>query len=759
MAEGDNNNPTTPTRADVDITNDLAKALDNLSKSAKQRLEIAQQAIEAEERTLQLLKDQKASQATIAAAEAEFNQNRARFQQQQRELRKKDAEDELAKIEKNYAIEQQKLKELQEELKLVQELQPGSTATEETFNNYNELIDEATNKIKKQEEALDNLRTKEVDHRNTIIDINKETEKQSVIQAQLSAAKEEYAEKEKRFDTLMTFNIKKILTERVKSLAAQEKKIRLAKLETEQLRELAKAQNLSAQQMQDLGLGIKTTEGELISQSEATLQASGAMDKMGGGMGKLIMKAGPYGVILAALGGAALFFGKKVFESTKQLQEQEVAMERTTGVTGAMADAIQDAAVQNQQLAVSLEESYAQAKALTTTFTDFTGQTTDTANKLVRVSGILSRFGMTAENFAQSMQISTKAMGMSAEGAAQNLINLEQYARDIGVPFEQLSANFAQAGNMMAKMGTQGTQSFRDLSLVAKRTGMDLQRLIAITEQFDTFEGAATAAGKLNAALGVNFVNAMDLMMEEDPAQRFMMIRDAIMQTGLTFDDMTYKQKLFFAQSAGLQDVSELSLLMSGRMDLLAGATNRSAQSYEEAAQRAADLATFQEQMNKLMANMSRVALPLVEGLNQLGENMGVFSAQTSGAHHALAVEQHSPTFLDTITHHLPAGLKMTSQMMDSAATSTQRMTTTVRQGISGGETSLPNYAQTMVSRAEAPISAMNQAAPGRNTSSTVSQQPITVQVGDKPLVKMVLDTIADHGAGTIGNMIKNINQ
>ena len=52
-----------------------------------------------------------------------------------------------------------------------------------------------------------------------------------------------------------------------------------------------------------------------------------------------------------------------------------------------------------------------------------------------------------------------------------------------------------------------------------------------------------------------------------------------------------------------------------------------------------------------------------------------------------------------------------------------------------------------------------DRAAPGRNTSSTVSQQPITVQVGDKPLVKMVLDTIADHGAGTIGNMIKNINQ
>ena len=40
------------------------------------------------------------------------------------------------------------------------------------------------------------------------------------------------------------------------------------------------------------------------------------------------------------------------------------------------------------------------------------------------------------------------------------------------------------------------------------------------TNKFDTFEGAADQAGKLNAALGGNFVNAMDLMMATNPAER-----------------------------------------------------------------------------------------------------------------------------------------------------------------------------------------------------------------------------------------------
>ena len=41
----------------------------------------------------------------------------------------------------------------------------------------------------------------------------------------------------------------------------------------------------------------------------------------------------------------------------------------------------------------------------------------------------------------------------------------------------------------------------KDLAIQSKRTGLEIQKILNLTDQFDTFEGAATAAGKLNSVL------------------------------------------------------------------------------------------------------------------------------------------------------------------------------------------------------------------------------------------------------------------
>ena len=118
-------------------------------------------------------------------------------------------------------------------------------------------------------------------------------------------------------------------------------------------------------------------------------------------------------------------------------------------------------------------------------------------------------------------------------------------AQALGLAPAQLSAQFAQMGPQLAKFGLEGGKTFKELARLSKITGMEMGKILAVTNKFDTFEGAATQAGQLNAALGGNFVNAMDLMMATDPAERFNMIRDSILDTGLTFDTMSYYQKQF----------------------------------------------------------------------------------------------------------------------------------------------------------------------------------------------------------------------
>ena len=111
-------------------------------------------------------------------------------------------------------------------------------------------------------------------------------------------------------------------------------------------------------------------------------------------------------------------------------------------------------------------------------------------------------------------------------------------------------------------------------------------------------------------------------MMATNPAERFEMIRDSLLDTGLTFDEMSYYQKNFFKDSLGLSDVGELAALMSGDMDLVAGATEDSAQSMIEAKKRAQDMATMQEKLNILLTQVIPIIEPFVDKMIELTSEM-----------------------------------------------------------------------------------------------------------------------------------------
>ena len=145
-----------------------------------------------------------------------------------------------------------------------------------------------------------------------------------------------------------------------------------------------------------------------------------------------------------------------------------------------------------------------------------------------------------------------------------------------------------------------------------------MQKLLTMTDKFDTFEGAAAQAGKLNAALGTNAVNAMDLLMETDPAARFEQIRDSILDSGLSFDTMSYYQRKFFAETLGLKDAGELAAVMRGDMDSLGAGVASTAQEYEEMASRAKDVASIKEKVLALLMRMIPVFMPLIDSLDKI---------------------------------------------------------------------------------------------------------------------------------------------
>jgi len=291
----------------------------------------------------------------------------------------------------------------------------------------------------------------------------------------------------------------------------------------------------------------------------------------------------------------------------------EQAFQRTTGASKEMARSMTNAYENVRETGASMEQVSAAGQALFGTYTDFTMLSGEMQESLTETSAVLAQLGVSNADFAAGIQISTKALGMSTDAAEETQRELVTFAKELGVAPSKMAADFAGAGDMMAKMGDQGVDAFKDLAHASKVTGMEMQKILAITNKFDTFEGAADQAGKLNAAMGGNFVNAMDLMMATDPAERFGMLRDSILDSGQSFDEMSYYQKNFYKDSLGLADVGDLALMLSGDMDNLGGATEETAASLIEQKEAAASLQDIQTQFKALMASMVPIIKPLID--------------------------------------------------------------------------------------------------------------------------------------------------
>jgi len=296
-----------------------------------------------------------------------------------------------------------------------------------------------------------------------------------------------------------------------------------------------------------------------------------------------------------------------------QLDETQSAFLRATGAGDEYATQISDVYERTREYGVELKELGKTMEDLYTTYTDFTMISGEYQEDLEETGALLNELGVSTKDYAQGLQVSTKMFGLGATEAGANARELASLAKEIGVTPAKMGADFAAAGAGIAKLGSEGVRAFKDLAIVSKTTGLEINKLLAITDKFDTFEGAATQAGKLNAALGGNFVNAMDLMMATDPVERFEMIRDSILDTGLTFDDMSYYQRNFYKETLGLSDVGDLALALSGDMSVLAGAGRKNTADYKKLRDETERVQSITESFRTIMMGLIDVVQPLIK--------------------------------------------------------------------------------------------------------------------------------------------------
>jgi hypothetical protein len=489
----------------------------------------------------------------------------------------------------------------------------------------------ADDKDVKNEQDVTAEKQKQIDHANTLKTI------EEALSGKRKQSLKDLQDQAKIYDALGKSDDAKILRA-TNALAIEEEKLRVLK---EQIdagevsgEEAMKLLKLQAAQVKEADHLLKKLNNATEAIREGRVAAKELGDTLSSGLVggdlmsifnvktmKNMIKAfrggsASIGSFVTSLGAGLLTsFVQKLIEVAIAADEAESGFKRATGAGDKMARSMTENYEQTRLYGVELKEMSATMESLYGTYTDFTMINESAQKSIAKTGALLGEVGVSSADFAKGMQTSTKAFGQTAEGAATAARDIADFATIIGVAPQQLGADFANMGGSLAKMGDQGIRAFKDLAIVSKTTGLEMSKILAITDKFDTFEGAAEQAGKLNAALGGNFVNAMDLMMATDPAERFGMIRDSILDTGLTFDDMSYYQRKFYTDALGLSDVSDLAGMLSGDMSNLEGATRKSSAEYAKLAERTKDIQSITEQFKTLMIDMIPIMTEMVDDI------------------------------------------------------------------------------------------------------------------------------------------------
>lgn len=269
--------------------------------------------------------------------------------------------------------------------------------------------------------------------------------------------------------------------------------------------------------------------------------------------------------------------------------------------------------------------------SLVSNVTDLRLMSSGARKELVTTTGLLSHLGVSADTTGANVQFMTKSLGVGVGEASKYQRELFTLAQEIGMPPEEMAAGFKAAAPKLAAFGKQAGKVFTKLAKNARSAGLEVQQMLSIVEQFDTFEGAAESVGKLNALLGGPFLNSMEMVMTTDPTERMKLLSGALNDAGKSFDQMTYYEKKSIAAAAGLSDVNELALVMAGSFDESAGGAHKSQAEIEKLAEQSKEFNDLAAEMTQTMRLFAMQLEPVVYFLKWVLQGIQNISQATGG--------------------------------------------------------------------------------------------------------------------------------
>jgi len=235
------------------------------------------------------------------------------------------------------------------------------------------------------------------------------------------------------------------------------------------------------------------------------------------------------------------------------------------------------------------------AKSMGGQFGALKGQLSEAAGEMMMLNK-----GMNLSNEAmKTMAINAKASGQSMKESATETAQMTVgMAKSMGVSAKAVGKNMSELGKDFETFGHMSQKQMVATAGYADALGVSIKSLKGMMDKFDSFEGAAESAGKLNEVMGMN-VDTMAMMNAESPAERMDMLRKSFEDTGKSVGDLTRHELKAMADAAGTT-AEDLKMALSTSTE------DVSFDEFAEAAEQAKEDVSPAEAMQELAKEMKK---------------------------------------------------------------------------------------------------------------------------------------------------------
>jgi len=146
-------------------------------------------------------------------------------------------------------------------------------------------------------------------------------------------------------------------------------------------------------------------------------------------------------------------------------------------------------------------------------------------------------------------------MHLTGKESSQFTKEIAATADTLNMSLPAVMKQFAGMEDKLAQFGPNAADAMRELMVVSRNTNIPMNDLLGTLDKFDTFDEAATAAGQLNAVLGGEFINDMELLnasLEGDTLGVMTIVQDALENSAVGWDDMGAAQRAALSEASGI---------------------------------------------------------------------------------------------------------------------------------------------------------------------------------------------------------------